>query len=169
MDSIKRGGIISLILAAIIGIILLVTLVYPLIQSGAGRVPGGELHITEIPTAPNESTIQGNTVYFSKYVSEDLSSIIVDLYSGDPDDPISVTIITPDRVLGPFYDASDGKADGRIFLRITRENGLMTGMWKFIVHSNKNITTGYPGHSANSTATPVARKPDIQTGGTITV
>lgn len=86
---------------------------------------------------------QGNeTAIFSKYVGADTRYIVVSLYSGDISDPISVTIITPDSTLGPFYDGSDGVIDGRIDLKISNPDGMAPGLWKFLVHSNKNISYG---------------------------
>ncbi|MFA4860505.1 hypothetical protein [Methanoregula sp.] len=79
---------------------------------------------------------------FSKYVALGTPFIIVSLYSGDPADPLSVTIITPDKSLGPFYDASDGMIDGRIDLKITDPETLIPGLWKFQVHSRKEISYG---------------------------
>ena len=88
-------------------------------------------------------TAGGNkTALFSKYVSADTRYIVVSLYSGDISDPISVTIITPDSTLGPFYDGSDGVIDGRIDLKISDPDGMTPGLWKFLVHSNKNISYG---------------------------
>lgn len=86
---------------------------------------------------------EGNkTALFSKYVSEGTRYIVISLYSGDTSDPISVTVITPDKTLGPFYDESDGIIDGRIDLKISNPGNLTTGSWKFLVHSNKNISYG---------------------------
>ncbi|MDD4136642.1 MAG: hypothetical protein PHT99_01945 [Methanoregula sp.] len=85
----------------------------------------------------------GNTTaLFSKYVASGNRYIVVSLYSGDTADPISVTVITPDKTLGPFYDESDGIIDGRIDLKISSPDNLTTGLWKFLVHSNKNISYG---------------------------
>jgi hypothetical protein len=64
----------------------------------------------------------------------------VDLDSGDPADPLSLTIITPDQVLGPFNDTADGRADGRIYLKISTFQGVSPGLWKFLVHSSNNIS-----------------------------
>jgi hypothetical protein len=82
------------------------------------------------------------TAIFSKYVAPGTAYIVVSLYSGDISDPISVTIITPDKTLGPFYDASDGSVDGRIDLKISNPDSMTPGLWKFLVHSRKNIAYG---------------------------
>jgi hypothetical protein len=84
----------------------------------------------------------GHSAIFSKYVSDNTTSIIADLYSGDPTDPLTLTIITPHSVLGPFNDSSDGRKDGRIYLKITEPGGMDTGEWKFLLYSRKNISVG---------------------------
>jgi len=83
-----------------------------------------------------------NSALFSKNVTAGTRYIIVSLYSGDITDPISVTVIAPDRTLGPFYDESDGIVDGRIDLKISNPDQVTPGTWKFLIHSNKNIATG---------------------------
>jgi len=98
-----------------------------------------EISISD-PLFIQNATTAGNTAFFSKYVSEETPFILVDLYSGEPGDPLALTIITPDKTLGPFDDTSDGRVDGRIFLKIFRDNGMKPGLWKFEVHSRKNIT-----------------------------
>jgi hypothetical protein len=86
---------------------------------------------------------EGNkSALFSKFVTEGTRYIVISLYSGDTSDPISVTVIAPDRTLGPYYDGSDGVVDGRIDLKISTRGNLTTGAWKFLVHSNKNIAYG---------------------------
>jgi len=100
---------------------------------------GREVRISD-PLFFQNTTTAGNTAFFSKYVSEEIPFIVVDLYSGDPGDLLALTILTPDRTLGPFNDTSDGRMDGRIFLKISRDDGMTPGLWKFEVHSRKNIT-----------------------------
>lgn len=86
---------------------------------------------------------EGNkTALFSKFVTEGTRYLVISLYSGDTADPISVTVITPDKTLGPYYDDSDGVVDGRIDLKISTPGNLTTGAWKFLVHSNKKIAYG---------------------------
>jgi hypothetical protein len=82
------------------------------------------------------------TAIFSKNVAPGTPYIVVSLYSGDTTDPISVTIITPDKTLGPFYDDSDGSVNGRIDLKISNPDMITPGVWKFLIHSRKNISYG---------------------------
>lgn len=92
--------------------------------------------------AGNVAGRDAKTAIFSKYVAAGTPYIVISLYSGDPSDPLSVTIITPDKTLGPYYDASDGKIDGRIDLKITNPDTVTPGYWKFLVHSRKDIKYG---------------------------
>lgn len=107
----------------------------PLVRSqedaGERLLPGHELPENGIKTAIFSKTVVPNTSY-----------IVVSLYSGDTADPISVTIITPDRTLGPFFDGSDGSVDGRIDLKVSNPDSMTPGTWKFLVHSRKNIAYG---------------------------
>lgn len=88
--------------------------------------------------APDRAGRPEHTALFSKYVSAETSYIIVSLYSGDTADPLSLTIINPDKTLGPFYDGSDGRID----LRLNNPGDMPLGVWKFQVHSYKNISSG---------------------------
>jgi hypothetical protein len=109
-----------------------------------GNLPGvRQVNITGTAfPAENGTGQEGKTAIFSKYVAASTPYIVVSLYSGDPSDPLSVTIITPDKTLGPYSDASDGKTDGRIDLKITSPETVTPGYWKFLVHSRKEITYG---------------------------
>ena len=102
----------------------------------------GQKAVTGLLTG-HTGTMTGNkTALFSKNVADGTRYIVVSLYSGDITDPISVTVITPDRTLGPYYDDSDGIVDGRIDLKIGNPENVTPGLWKFLIHSNKNISYG---------------------------
>ena len=114
------------------------------IAPATGNLPGdlpGNLTGTAFPAGNGTGQVE-KTALFSKYVSSGTPYIIVSLYSGDPADPLSVTILTEDKTLGPFYDVSDGKIDGRIDLKISNPDSMAPGNWKFLVHSRKEITYG---------------------------
>lgn len=84
----------------------------------------------------------------SRYYSLDVPSagktLWVDMaWEGDGDH--ALTVYHPGGLLGTFRDGSDGKEDGRIFLRFSREGGVATGTWTFkatapLVGARENIT-----------------------------
>ncbi|WP_342677931.1 hypothetical protein [Methanofollis sp. UBA420] len=85
---------------------------------------------------------------FSRYYSQDVPSpgktLWVDMrWEGDGDH--ALTVYHPGGILGTFRDGSDGKEDGRIFLRFSRESGVAVGAWTFkttvpLVASRENVT-----------------------------
>jgi len=72
---------------------------------------------------------QGETHSYTRTIYAGTTSIISDLNWGDTSDALTLTIIAPDATLGPYYDAADGIIDGRIYLRISKTNGLASGTW----------------------------------------
>jgi len=121
------------------------------------------IRITDPDFSGTPLSPEGNTTIFTKYVSSGTPYILVDLNSGDPADPLSLSVITPDRVLGPYTDSSDGKLDGRIYLRIAQSGNLTPGPWKFIVHSNQTIEIGSAGQYPWTNASLFDHKPDYRT------
>lgn len=76
------------------------------------------------------STIsQGELHSYSRYVYSGTTSIISDLNWGDTADSLSLTLVTPETTLGPYYDGADGQVNGRIFLRVSKPSGLPSGTW----------------------------------------
>jgi hypothetical protein len=84
---------------------------------------------------------QGETDWYSVYVSPGTSSLIMDLNWGYIPDSLTLTVLAPDATLGPFYDSSDGTTNGRITLRVTQAGGLTSGTWTFKVYGDRVLGT----------------------------
>jgi hypothetical protein len=72
---------------------------------------------------------QGELHSYSRYVYSGTTSIISDLNWGDTADSLSLTLVTPETTLGPYYDGADGQVNGRIFLSVSKPSGLPSGTW----------------------------------------
>ena len=97
--------------------------------------PAGNLHLPAVVAPMTAGTImQGETDWYSVVVPSGRSSIIMDLNWGYVPDSLSLTAIAPDGTIGPFYDASDGVTNGRIFMTISRTGGIAPGKWMFRVY-----------------------------------
>ncbi len=97
--------------------------------------PAGDLHLPAVMSPMTAGTItQGQTNWYSVVVPSGKASLTVDLNWGYAPNSLSLTAIAPDGTIGPFYDASDGVTDGRIFLTISRTGGIAPGTWKFRVY-----------------------------------
>lgn len=68
---------------------------------------------------------------------EDLEKFTYDLLWGDTNDSLKLTIFAPDGVMGPYYDDSDGVVNGRIFLQVSREDGIEPGDWYAVVEGEE--------------------------------
>jgi hypothetical protein len=77
----------------------------------------------------SSSITQGQRDYYSTYVPSGTTSFSHYLSWGSVSNSLALTIEAPDRVLGPYYDSSDGITDARISLKVTRAGGLATGTW----------------------------------------
>ena len=127
-----RWAIVLVTLIAVV-IALLAAVSFNIGSLTANSSSEGPIYIQH--TVPHEEV----TALYSKNISASTPYIIVDLYSGDANDTITLTVFAPDKVLGPYTDESDGVKDGRIFLNISRNGGLTPGVWKFRVQSTKSI------------------------------
>ncbi|MFZ1898747.1 hypothetical protein [Methanoregula sp.] len=105
----------------------------------------GGIRITDQDFSGIPLPLGGHTAIFRTDISENISYILVDLNSGDPTDSLSLSVIAPDQVFGPYTDISNGTHEGRIYLKIAGRNNLTPGLWEFIVHSNKTIEIGSAG------------------------
>jgi hypothetical protein len=107
-------------------------------NAGYTVTPAGDLQLPRMFMPMSAATItQGETDWYSYYVSSGTSSITTDLDWGDTSDSLSLTIIAPDGTLGPYYDSADGVTDGEIALLISRSGGLAPGTWNFRVYGNQ--------------------------------
>lgn len=71
--------------------------------------------------------------YYAQEVPEGTGNHWVDLNWGKAEQNLSLTVWHPSGLLGTFRDADDGKKNGRIFLRISDEDGVEGGMWYYRV------------------------------------
>jgi hypothetical protein len=78
----------------------------------------------------NNEISAGQTNWHSASVGNAVKSVNVDLKWRNPDGKLRLVVYTPDgKVLGPYYDDSDGKTDGRINLNIANPSGVASGEW----------------------------------------
>ncbi|MGD0079561.1 MAG: pre-peptidase C-terminal domain-containing protein [Methanoregula sp.] len=104
-------------------------------RAGYSVTPAGNLHLPAVMSPMTAGTItQGQTNWYSLVVPSGKTSLTVDLNWGYAPNSLSLTAIAPDGTIGPFYDASDGVMDGRIFMTISRTGGIAPGTWKFRVY-----------------------------------
>ncbi len=118
------------------------------VGTGNGYIvrPAQDLNLPAVVLPMSAGTIsQGQTAYYSKYVSSGTTTLVPDLNWGDASDSLTLTISAPDATLGPYNDASDGMVNGRIYLSISKPSGLTAGTWNFRVYGER--VTGSQGYS----------------------
>lgn len=96
-------------------------------------VSAGNLHLPSVTSLASSVITQGQVDVYSRVISSGTSSIITDLYWGNPANSLSLTIVAPDETLGPYYDSADGIINGRIALSVSSSAGLTPGTWKFYI------------------------------------
>ena len=96
----------------------------------------------------SSSISQGQSQWYSTYVSSGKTSFYADLNWGNPSNSLELTIPAPGATFGPYYDSADGRIDGRIYLRIYRSGGLITGTWWSKVYGYQ--VAGVQGYSYNT-------------------
>jgi len=97
-------------------------------------VPGDGVKSPGFSTLAYDTIVQGETDYFTKYVASGTTQLTLDLNWGTPSNSLSLTVDTPIGSYGPYYDSSDGRADGRIVLVMSRSGqSLPAGTWYFRV------------------------------------
>jgi len=111
-------------------------------NKGYSVTPAGDLYMPEVMSPMSAGTItQGETDWYSVYVSPGTSSLTMDLNWGYIPDSLTLTVLAPDATLGPYYDSSDGTMNGRITLQVTQAGGLTSGTWKFKVYGEQVLGT----------------------------
>lgn len=85
----------------------------------------------------------GEPVSFYRRFPDGMEYITCDLNWIDTESSLKITIFGPDGLMMPYYDSSDGKEDGRIFLQIFREGNLTGGDW-YVVTEAENTAYGKP-------------------------
>lgn len=101
-------------------------------QNGSNFTIDGELIVNGSEGYDNVITM-GQAVWHQAQVYPG-TSLNVDLKWNNTADDLRLMIYTPDgHVLGPYYDGSDGRADGRISLEVDNPAGVAAGSWSFKV------------------------------------
>jgi hypothetical protein len=111
-------------------------------NKGYSVTPAGNLVLPAVMSPMSVGTItQGETDWYSIYVSPGTASLTMDLNWGYTPDSLTLTILAPDDTLGPFYDGSDGTTNARITLVASQPGGLTPGTWKFKVYGENVLGT----------------------------
>jgi hypothetical protein len=99
-------------------------------KNGYMVTPGSAaVRLPEMSLLSSGSLSQGQTNWYTTYVSSGKTSFYTNLNWGNPSNSLALTIYAPDAVFGPYYDSADGRIDGRINLRISKSGGLTSGTW----------------------------------------
>lgn len=106
--------------------------------SRGGEVEAPPLSSNSLPVLPG---FGGRTRYYMLEIAPDMTCFWVDLVWRDPDRPLDLTIYYPGGVLGTYDDMSDGREDGRIYLRISNDEGIAAGNWFLKISGSKSFTS----------------------------
>lgn len=85
----------------------------------------------------NRQIITGESISYHRSIPSGMSDITCDLNWLNPKSSLKITIFSPDGMMGPYDDSSDGKVDGRIFLQISRDRDLTCGNWYIVIDAEK--------------------------------
>jgi len=80
---------------------------------------------------------KGTSVAFFQSIPAGSGNITCNLNWQDANSSLKFTIFAPDGMMGPYYDSSDGRTDGRIFLQVSREATLSSGDWYVVIEPEK--------------------------------
>jgi len=81
----------------------------------------------------DQSVTQGEMKPFHREMPEGLDRFTYDLFWQDANSSLKLTIFAPDGKMGPYYDESDGKKNGRIYVQVFRPEGIAAGDWYAVV------------------------------------
>jgi len=76
---------------------------------------------------------EGETKPFHRQMPAGLKEFTYDLYWQDLNASLKLTVFAPDGKMGPYYDESDGIKNGRIYLLVSRPEGIAPGNWYAVV------------------------------------
>jgi hypothetical protein len=103
------------------------------LSPGKGLDPG-----TIMPMSTSGSIRQGETKWYTRYVSGNPYSINIDLYWGNPSNSLRMRIYAPDgSIHGPVYDNFDGILNGDIPVQLYRQGGLPSGTYYIEVYGDR--------------------------------
>jgi hypothetical protein len=87
---------------------------------------------------------QGETKSFHRSIQSGLNNVTCDLTWLNTKSSLKLTIFTPDGMMGPYHDSSDGKENGRIFLQLFRGRNLTCGDWYVVIEAEKTAEEAQP-------------------------
>ncbi len=90
----------------------------------------------------NNEISGGQTNWHKVDLSNAVKSFNIDLKWQNVNDSLRLLLYSPDgKILGPYYDDSDGKIDGRINLNIANPSGVASGEWQLKVTDMSTLGT----------------------------
>ena len=81
----------------------------------------------------DQSITQGELKSFHREMPAGLKEFTYDLFWQDTNASLKLTLFAPDGKMGPYYDESDGRKNGRIYVQISRPEGIAAGDWYAVV------------------------------------
>jgi hypothetical protein len=85
----------------------------------------------------DNSVTEGEKRSFHRQMPANLTRFTYDLFWQDPTSSLKLTIFAPDGMMGPYYDDSDGIVNGRIYVQVSREDGIAPGDWYAVVEGER--------------------------------
>lgn len=97
--------------------------------------PGADYVANNTTKGFNNEIRQGQESWFESNVAGQQTVLKIDVRWKNPANKLRLMAYTPDgHVLGPFYDGSDGRADGRINVDVINPEGVAKGEWHYKVN-----------------------------------